>query len=591
MSFRKEFLWAEARKLVYLAILAVALRLAPGIQNALMRSHFENAAIDLVYVLAVAFLPSLIYSAMSVILFSLIISVAKMKLLPPHILEKKYFGLSKNGFTSVLIYSAILALALYGIPYLNIGGQFSGTLNALSMDYSTAFRSTWNALLYVPNLFFVAPLYVLSPLKISSVIAGALYAFFLVHVLSVRAIENKSEVYRSRDTQISEEGRLVGMATRIVSPLPILSYVGISPEFREDGIKAKGTAHSSADLLGTKIELENSYQLSKGFYSADIVGMLVITPPFFSKIYRASGGEASVTVIPKEADMHLLKAMPSSLQERGSMLTKKMMNSSSDFAGIKEYVPGDQLNRIWWQGLARHGKLLTKNFYSTGEDSIILLPDLSDPNAGKECADARMAALTNIVNICSKKDISVSIYPVCGNNLHAEATRSKKELMFFIMNLNTITLLSPQGAEKIFESALPRKDYCMIRERCKKSNITLSSLYGASRFNAKAPSVFSWERKSVFRSSTQHFFRHQRKRNKALLITNSTVPLDALVEFRAMCIARKFRYVVIVLGEGNKKELMRLEDMRARHIPAVPLSYADAQKVSKIYSMLGGKIL
>lgn len=595
MSLRREFLRAEARKLAFVAALFVALQFLPRIQKALLSERFSSPAFDFAYVLFVSFLPSIIYSIISFTIFSFVLSIVKMQLLPAAILEKKYFGLKDRNIKAVLFYAAVLMLVLYDPDHLNTDSTVAGIFSNLQPSLPNAaldVQSITSYAVYLLYLLFIAPLYVLFPLKTYSVVAGALFALFLVHIMSVRIISRKAMISRSIAPRILEEGGWTSATTKISSALPVLSHVSISQEFRRSGVIKKKTERNESDFLGMHVELENKYCLRKGVYSADVAELWVATPPFFSRVYRASESEAGATVIPKSVDLSMFRAAHTAFEARGSIISSRMMNSSSDFAGIKEYVPGDQLNRVWWMGLAKTGTLLTKSFYSTGEDSIILMPDLSDPDAEKEYCGALINSLTNIVNICSKKDISVSIYPICKHRLRAEPTRNKRELMFFILNLNAITLISPEGADAIFDTALTHEDYRIIRERAKKENITLSSLYGASGFYAKASPLFSWERKSVFLGSARDFFRHESKRSKAILITDKRIPSDALLEFRSMCMARKFRYIVILLGKWEtRKDAELLDALRQQHIFAVPLAYSDAQKISAVYGILGARIL
>ncbi len=591
MNFRKDFLLRESRKLAILAALFIFQQAVPSIQESLLKYHFQAPSYDFAYVLAVSFLPTIIYSAMSLLLFSFFVSILKMMFVPAYMLEKKYFGLKYANLVPIFIYSLLLMLVLYNSKYLGTA-SFSDYFGGIFSKIMNPPQSTLQALGYAVHVAVAVPLYIFYPLKVSSLVSGALYAMFIIHLISIRTIGRNANFSRACSSKISEEGGWISVETKLISKFPVLSYVRISHEFKDLGVVKKESVRSSSDISGMHIEHVNKYSLLNGFYSADMAEFWVITPPFFSKIYCISRTDASVTVVPKTPEMHSVRTSPVALESRGNLLSKKMMNSSTDFAGIKGYVPGDQLNRIWWQGFARTGTLLTKNYYSTGEDSIILMPDLTDANSGNEYNMALMSALTNIVNICSKKDISISVYPICSHELRAEASRNRKELMFFILNIGTITTISPKGADKIFESALSRQDYSRVIERCKKNNITLSSFYGASAISRKAAPVFSWDRKSVFMKSARNFFKHQGKRSKVVLLTDSSIPLSAIEDFRNMCLARKFRYAVIALEkDSSKKGLHRIEEAKMRHIFMVPMAFEDAKRLSKIYSVLGSRIL
>ncbi|MCK4555767.1 MAG: DUF58 domain-containing protein, partial [Candidatus Aenigmarchaeota archaeon] len=411
MNVRRDFLLKEYRKVIYLALLYIFYKSSGAIQDQLMKVHFEGAGADLIYVLAVSFIPSIIYSIMAMLVFHILLSTIKSVILPIHRLEGKYFGLKKRNILLMLGYALVLMFILYDPDHLGTSSTLSSMLPEDIFSGSNS-SGLFDSLLYMLSLAFLFPLYVLSPLKIHSIVSGAVYALFIIHILSVRTIQNRSIVQREVSSKISNEGADLAIATRILSRIPVLSFLSTTAEFRKDGVKSKRTVESHSDFLGTQIETKNTYKLKKGFYSADIVGIRVLTPPFYTKVFRATDSKADVTVIPASKDLPSFHINPSTVNERGSLMSKNVMGSSTDFAGIAEYVPGDPLNRIWWMSLAKTGNLLTKKFYSTGEDNIILAADISDPNPEKKYPGAMLNMMMNLVNICSRKDVSVMIYPI-----------------------------------------------------------------------------------------------------------------------------------------------------------------------------------
>ena len=225
MNVRRDFLLKEYRKLGYLAILYIFYKSSGAIQSQLMKIHFESAGADLLYVLAVSFIPTLIYSMMVMLVLHIIISTIKSVIWPIHRLEGKYFGLRKRSVFLVLGYALFLMLILYGPSYLGTDSTIS---SLLPKDIFSGRNISWSldSLLYIVSLVFLFPLYVLSPLKIHSVVSGAVYALFIIHILSVRTIQNKSVVQRDISTKILKEGSDVAVATKILSRLPRLSFLG-----------------------------------------------------------------------------------------------------------------------------------------------------------------------------------------------------------------------------------------------------------------------------------------------------------------------------------------------------------------------------
>jgi uncharacterized protein (DUF58 family) len=87
--------------------------------------------------------------------------------------------------------------------------------------------------------------------------------------------------------------------------------------------------------------------------SGDIFGMFPVSREFPS--------EESLLVLPMMVDIHAFPHPPG-LLPGGEALRRRTTQITSNAAGIREYEPGDPLNRIHWLNTARRDRLMVKEF-------------------------------------------------------------------------------------------------------------------------------------------------------------------------------------------------------------------------------------
>lgn len=84
-----------------------------------------------------------------------------------------------------------------------------------------------------------------------------------------------------------------------------------------------------------------------------------------------------ILVYPMALDVGAIP-LPSTILHGEMRRQRNAPMSSSTVAGIREYVPGDPINRISWTSSARHGRLLVKEFDPDPTADLWLLLDLSE---------------------------------------------------------------------------------------------------------------------------------------------------------------------------------------------------------------------
>jgi uncharacterized protein (DUF58 family) len=91
-------------------------------------------------------------------------------------------------------------------------------------------------------------------------------------------------------------------------------------------------------------------------------------------------------VVDKGQDVIICPAtqeLPFFQAEAGPLRNKLLSQEVGAFSGIREYVPGDSLNRVHWRSSAHTGKLIVKEFEVDRSERIWVMPDLNKTvNAG-----------------------------------------------------------------------------------------------------------------------------------------------------------------------------------------------------------------
>jgi len=133
-------------------------------------------------------------------------------------------------------------------------------------------------------------------------------------------------------------------------------------------IKGKTVRNYSSYTLLTK---RGQYPLSPTrLFAGDPFGI-------FTKSIEVSSNN-SVIVLPYLYQIHNLKA-PTGMMAGGRFLRRKTPESSPPrVAGIREYAPGDSLNRIHWPTTARRDRLMVKEFEQDPESDVWIFLDAHD---------------------------------------------------------------------------------------------------------------------------------------------------------------------------------------------------------------------
>lgn len=105
--------------------------------------------------------------------------------------------------------------------------------------------------------------------------------------------------------------------------------------------------------------------------------------PFGLFLYKTSfPGSRKLEVLPYFVDLNSFY-VPVGLLAGGQALRKKTVDVTPYAAGVREYAPGDSLNRIHWKSTARHDSLMVKEFEQDPQADVWLFLDgLQSAHAG-----------------------------------------------------------------------------------------------------------------------------------------------------------------------------------------------------------------
>lgn len=84
-----------------------------------------------------------------------------------------------------------------------------------------------------------------------------------------------------------------------------------------------------------------------------------------------------LTVFPAQVDVSAIR-LPTARLDGGRNAPRVAMASSSSIHGIREYTPGDPMNRIAWRATAHRGSLMVKEFEPDPTADLWILFDLND---------------------------------------------------------------------------------------------------------------------------------------------------------------------------------------------------------------------
>ncbi len=140
------------------------------------------------------------------------------------------------------------------------------------------------------------------------------------------------------------------------------------------------------DLIpGETVEVEYPVLARKrGVYPFGWVDVHCTDPLGMFNFHREVEGPATLIVHPRAVPLPPVRPPSAGLTIPARARTRKR-EEGTDFAGLREYVPGDDMRRVHWKSSAKHGKLTVLEYESGETNRIAVALDLSPQfHAGRD---------------------------------------------------------------------------------------------------------------------------------------------------------------------------------------------------------------
>ncbi|MBR9679479.1 MAG: DUF58 domain-containing protein, partial [Candidatus Altiarchaeota archaeon] len=414
----------------------------------LLNIRLADSNLDFALVLFAIALPHLLRAIAIGLMASAAFRFLKFMAMPKAKVEKEIYRLRKKHIIKNAFYVGIALLPLL------FPAKSGFTMGAIVIQLMS----------FIPYVsFLLSPLLLIGYMDTLLFLEALLVSCFLIHILRILSLRS-AQIEPVIKNSVFEEGKPVSFKLRMKSKLPLLSF----PQ-----LPFKLESSTSSSLLKNRHELKVSGKLDMGYYRFDVLKFqLASFPFFFSNVYKTTSKPAELTVLPRiKAKNVVYTKNPYMIKESGD-LVKRQSGSSLEFSGIREFVPGDPLSKVWWKGLAKSGKMLTKDFYSPSEDRWILVIDASSPETDKEAEENLLRFSRAFIELFTRKDVAISIHLVAPTYSHIGYSSNKRALLsFLIKHWGEFRHISEEGAKEILKDAVG-DEYKEIAERCRKSGIS-----------------------------------------------------------------------------------------------------------------------
>jgi uncharacterized protein (DUF58 family) len=183
----------------------------------------------------------------------------------------------------------------------------------------------------------------------------------------------------------------------------------------------------------------------RGYYHLGPLFAEVISPLGLFHLGRKLDLGKDLVICPATVELPLFWAKPQaeSVPARNSLLTSE---ADGVISGVREYIPGDSLNRIHWHSTAHKGKLIVKEFDIDLSEKIWVIPDMNkDFNFGKGIETTEEYIITAAASIVKKyagegREVGLIAN---GNNYHFYPARPGNLNMWRIME--TLAAIKANG--------------------------------------------------------------------------------------------------------------------------------------------------
>lgn len=208
--------------------------------------------------------------------------------------------------------------------------------------------------------------------------------------------------------------------------------------------------------------------VKRGYYEITQAELLTKGPLLSGELYSTCPVNTYLYIYPKkerkEACRELFQKLSGVLEER-----KRLLEDPFTFRGIREYAPGDPMNRINWKASARTGSFMVNMQDSTTAGKVYLLLDVEDETIWKyeELHEAGIRIAAAMTEDFLKKGIEIGLVSngrdcMTGEEIYVPARAGKGQITRMLQSLSRIDLR--EQPKKFSECLADRKNSFLAQE-------------------------------------------------------------------------------------------------------------------------------
>jgi len=205
---------------------------------------------------------------------------------------------------------------------------------------------------------------------------------YLVGWHSLRTLEARRE-----SQAIAKAGERLPMRIALINAGPTRKGLLLVRDHLPSGLQAEGFAERYVMDLAPGEAVTVEYPLlarRRGVYYLGYVDVHCTDPLGLFNYHQEKTAEALLIVHPRPIPLPRIRPPAAGLVATSRLRTRKR-GDGTDFCGVREYTPGDDLRRIDWKSTAKRGKLTVIEYESGEANNVAVALDLSPAyHAGRE---------------------------------------------------------------------------------------------------------------------------------------------------------------------------------------------------------------
>ena len=192
--------------------------------------------------------------------------------------------------------------------------------------------------------------------------------------LTLRAV-----VARRECQAVAKAGERIPMRLTLTNTAPARTGLMVVRDHLPSGLEAEGATERYVMDIAPGETVAVHYPLlarRRGVYHLGYVDLLCTDPLGLFNYEQEKTAEGLLVVHPRAIPLPRVRPPAAGMLVTNRLRARKR-GEGTDFAGVREYTPGDDLRRIHWKATARRGKLTVVEYESGEANNVAVALDLS----------------------------------------------------------------------------------------------------------------------------------------------------------------------------------------------------------------------